>query len=93
MGDLSDRLKKVQREANFTLTEFAFWIGWPYQTVRGWVVKDRDPQLAHLDREHLDSLLKLTGTMVSKRKGLPMPRDSRAKRRKYIGDLRKKVFP
>lgn len=87
------RLQRVQREANLTLPDMAFWFGSPYQTIRGWVEKGREPSGAPMDVEHTFSLLQLTETMVKKRKGFPVPRLPRKERTAYLRNLRKAVLP
>lgn len=88
-----DRLQAVQRDGNLTLTDLAFWFSAPYQTVRGWVTKGREPSGAPLDVQHTLSILALTETMIVKKHGLPVPRLSRKERTAYLKKWRKVVLP
>lgn len=87
------RLQKILRAGNLTLTDLAFWLGHPYQTVRGWVEKGREPSGPPMDVQHVKSILVLTETMLEKKQGLPVPRLPRKERTAYLKKLRKAVLP
>lgn len=87
------RLQSIKRGANFTLTDLAFWLGAPYQTVRGWVDNGREPSGAPLDVQHTLSILALTETLIQRKQGLPVPRLPRKERTVYLKKLRKGLFP
>lgn len=86
------RLQAVQRDGNLTLTDLAFWLGAPYQTVRGWL-KGHEPSGAPMDVQHTMSVLALTETMITKKQGMPVPRLPRKERTAYLKKWRKAVLP
>lgn len=87
------RLQSIRRDGNFTLTDLAFWLGSPYQTVRGWVDDGHEPSGAPMDVQHTMSIVSLTETMIQKKQGLPIPRLSRKERTAYLKKWRKALMP
>ena len=87
------RLQAVKRNANLTLTDLAFWLGAPYQTVRGWVTDGHEPSGPPQDVQHTMSILLMTENMIRRKIGFPVPRMTRKERTAYLRKLRKQVFP
>ena len=92
MKKLDQRLKDVQRRGNLTVADLARWFDRPDPTVREWC-KGREPTGAPLDVEHVYELLKLLETLIRKKLNFPVPRLSASKRKAYLIDVRRRVFP
>ncbi len=84
---IDTRLQAVMRGGNLTIADLARWFQRPHPTVRGWVHgtgvggPHRDVQAIHDRLENIEIRLK-------KKKGLPVPQMSPARRAVYVESLR-----
>lgn len=87
------RLQGVLQAGNLTVSDLARWFDRPHPTVRGWVQRGLQPGGAPLDIEHVQQLLKLLETLVSRKKGFPVPRMPPSQRIAHLKRIRASCFP
>jgi len=87
-GSFSHRLQAIMRDGNLTGADLARWFDRPDPTVRGWISGDHDLGGAQLDVAFVEAQLVRLEKLLKRKRGLPVPRMTRAKRIEHLDALR-----
>jgi len=80
---IKQRLDAIMRDGNLTVADLARWFERPHPTVRGWT-KGGSVGGPPLDRHAIEVALAKLEDMLKKKRGLPVPQMSPAKRIEYL---------
>lgn len=87
-GSFSTRLQSIMRDGNLTGADLARWFDRPDPTVRGWISGSHTLGGAVLDMAYVEAQLSKLEKLLTKKRGLPVPRMTPSARIQYMAGLK-----